>query len=288
VANSRPITPGPRPGPLVLGHFKRTRDYAGWRPTGTRDWHLLCSLSGRGRVGTPAGDRELDPGRLVLFTPGTPQDYGLWLQPGRATGRWELVWAHFLPPAEWAELLQWPEWSPGLKTLFIADLRHRRLVAAALKRASLLWAQRLHRREDFGWNALHEALLWCDVHNPRSEESRLDPRIRRAVDYITEDVRRPFTVALVARVATLSQSQLIGLFNQQLGQTPRQFWESRRLEQARHLIERTQLTMAEIAEASGYADPFYFSTRFKSQVGISPRAYRRQVDRGVPPEPAAG
>lgn len=287
VSAPRTVTPGPRPGPLVLGHFVRTRDYAGWRPNGARDWHLLYTVAGRGRVGTPGGERLLEPGRVVLFTPGTPEDYGLWLAPGRKTGHWELLWAHFLPPAGWSELLRWPEWSPGLHTLQIEDPRHRRQVEGALKRGCVLWAQRLQRRQDFGWNALHEALLWCDVHNPRSDESRVDTRIRRVIDYVTEDLRRPFSIDGLAQVAGLSPSQLIGLFNRQLGQTPRKFWESRRLEHARHLIERTQLSMAEIADAAGYDDPFYFSTRFKREVGFSPRRYRQQVESGLPPSPPA-
>jgi len=269
----RSITPRRRPGPLVLGHFTRSRGYSSWRPEGTRDWLLICGVSGQGRVGTPEGDRAIEPGRLVLFAPGTPQDYGLL----PAAKHWELLWAHFLPPAGWAELLLWPEWSPGLKTLFISDRKRRGLVIAALKRACELSARRLQRRQDFAWNALHEALLWCDVHNPHSEESRLDPRVRRALDFITGDVRHPFTLAELARIAGLSPTRMIALFHTQLGQTPRQFWEGRRIEQARRLLERTQLSVAEIAEAVGYTDPFYFSTRFKVVVGSAPRAYRQSA-----------
>ncbi len=41
-----------------------------------------------------------------------------------------------------------------------------------------------------------------------------------------------------------------------------------------HLLERSDLSVARIAEAAGYADPFAFSRRFRAHVGVSPSAYR--------------
>jgi AraC family transcriptional regulator of arabinose operon len=255
-----------------LGHFVRRGRYYAWRPQGTDDWLLIASVSGRGRIGTANGERWLEPRQLVLFSPGTPQNYGI----APDVAQWELLWAHFVPPPEWEELLRWPAWAPGVMLLEIGEAVRWRRVTAALRRACELSERRLARRQEFGWNGLHEALLWCDADNPLSEEGRLDPRVRRAIDYIASDPRRPLTVAEVARAARLSASRTISLFQKQLGATPRQYWEQQRIERARRLLEHTTLNVAEVGEAVGFVDPFYFSSRFKALTGASPRDYRRK------------
>jgi AraC family transcriptional regulator of arabinose operon len=47
-----------------------------------------------------------------------------------------------------------------------------------------------------------------------------------------------------------------------------------RMTRARGLLDRTTLTIAEIARAVGYDDPLYFSRHFRDRHGVSPREYR--------------
>jgi len=50
----------------------------------------------------------------------------------------------------------------------------------------------------------------------------------------------------------------------------------RRIERAKQLLERTALSIKEIAAEVGY-DPFYLSQRFKQQTGLAPRDFRRRL-----------
>ena len=85
--------------PLLTGHFNETSGYRAMRQNGVSDWLLIHTLSGRGRFGHASGDMVAEPGDWVLLRPGTRHDYGV--EPGLQ--RWELVWAHFLPRAEWLD-----------------------------------------------------------------------------------------------------------------------------------------------------------------------------------------
>jgi transcriptional regulator GlxA family with amidase domain len=48
-----------------------------------------------------------------------------------------------------------------------------------------------------------------------------------------------------------------------------------RVERARRLLLDTELTTEAVADATGFADVFYFTRCFKAAVGIPPAHYRR-------------
>ena len=62
----------------------------------------------------------------------------------------------------------------------------------------------------------------------------------------------------------------------QLDLTHRQLLDEVRLEAARHLLERSEKSLAQIAADLGYADPANFTRAFQRWTGQSPSAYRRR------------
>jgi transcriptional regulator GlxA family with amidase domain len=63
-------------------------------------------------------------------------------------------------------------------------------------------------------------------------------------------------------------------FAEETGGTPLGHLQAARVAQARHLLESTDRTIADIASDVGYADPSAFSGVFARHVGRRPRAYR--------------
>ena len=51
-----------------------------------------------------------------------------------------------------------------------------------------------------------------------------------------------------------------------------------RLEKAKHLIETSSLTIAEISEKTGFASQSYFSTAFKNYTGMTPTRYKQDCN----------
>ena len=266
----------PEVAQLVTGHFHEHAGYESWRARGTGDWLLIATLDGGGRFGYEGGEFTTGVGDLVLYRPGTRHDYGV--APG--PGRWELLWTHFHPRPEWTPWLAWPEDAPGLMRLHLADGDVRRKVverfadADALATGARPFTPR--HRETFAMNALEEVLLWCDTQNPLSEPCRMDPRVQKAMEYLVRHLAEPASVSDLAAETGLSVSRLAHLFRAQVGLTPQQFLEGRRLSRARQLLELTPRSISAIAAEVGYENPFYFTLRFKRATGLNPRDYRKK------------
>ena len=73
-----------------------------------------------------------------------------------------------------------------------------------------------------------------------------------------------------------SEVTLIALFRRSVGITPQQYLCSRRLDHARQLLLTTSLPLKQIATASGFADPLYFSRVFSQKTGLSPSRFRER------------
>lgn len=154
-------------------------------------------------------------------------------------------------------------------------------VADRLHLVRRLQASPLRRREAFAMNALEAVLLACDQHNARPVANALDPRIRRAMDYVDTHLATPTRLADMARAAGLSTSRLSHLFVEATGQTPQAYQEAERMRAAVDLLRRTGFPIKQIATAVGFDSPFYFSKRFSKWTGQSPTAFR-QAETGRP------
>jgi AraC-like DNA-binding protein len=74
-----------------------------------------------------------------------------------------------------------------------------------------------------------------------------------------------------------SEDYVRSCFKKISGKTPNEFLTDVRIKHACFLIDvyHNELSLAEISEICGYLDYVYFSKRFKSVMGMSPREYRR-------------
>jgi len=85
---------------------------------------------------------------------------------------------------------------------------------------------------------------------------------------------RQITLASLARQCGVSEGHLIKLVRECMGMTPMEIvWRSRVTRAARALSE-TGLSVAEVAEQTGFANAYHFSRRFRQQFEQSPRAWR--------------
>jgi len=64
-------------------------------------------------------------------------------------------------------------------------------------------------------------------------------------------------------------------FRQTSGQSPKEWLQHERIQQARALLERTRHSTALIAETCGFASGDSFRAAFRGVVGLSPGAYRK-------------
>lgn len=98
-----------------------------------------------------------------------------------------------------------------------------------------------------------------------------------ALNYIEENFRKDFPITVLAEVSGVSQQYLCRIFNQTMNIRPNEYITCRRLQQAKHLLAETTLSVREICIESGFTDASYFSTVFKRCEGITPAEYRQKT-----------
>lgn len=100
--------------------------------------------------------------------------------------------------------------------------------------------------------------------------------IEAALSYIETNFSRQMRIDELAAHIGISRKYLARLFATHFGTSPQQFLVTYRMERAKLLLERTALSVAEVAVSVGYPDAFAFSKRFKQCYSLSPSHFRQK------------
>jgi AraC-like DNA-binding protein len=99
-------------------------------------------------------------------------------------------------------------------------------------------------------------------------------RLRRARDLIDRDYALPLDVPALARTAFMSPAHFSRRFRSAYGETPYSYLMTRRIERAKALLRRGDLSVTDVCMAVGCTSLGSFSARFTELVGMTPSAYR--------------
>jgi AraC-like DNA-binding protein len=98
--------------------------------------------------------------------------------------------------------------------------------------------------------------------------------LRRARDLMDREYARPLGVAALARAALMSSAHFSRQFRATYGETPYTYLMTRRIERAKAMLRRDQMSVTEVCVAVGCSSLGSFSARFTELVGETPTAYR--------------
>ncbi len=111
---------------------------------------------------------------------------------------------------------------------------------------------------------------------PREARKPLPPRrLLELKRQILLEPERDWRLDEMARQAGCSVTRLCQLFKAGFGVSPKAFVIQCRINRARDLLQRTDLSVTQIAEQVGYEDVFHFSKLFRQHSGITATAFRR-------------
>jgi AraC-like DNA-binding protein len=105
--------------------------------------------------------------------------------------------------------------------------------------------------------------------------------LRRARDLIDREYSRALDVAALARAALMSTAHFSRQFRAAYGETPYAYLMTRRIERAKALLRRGDLSVTEVCIAVGCTSLGSFSARFTQLVGETPTAYRSRDHRAL-------
>jgi AraC-like DNA-binding protein len=98
--------------------------------------------------------------------------------------------------------------------------------------------------------------------------------LRRARDLMDREYARPLDVPAMARTALMSPAHFARQFRAVYGETPYTYLMTRRIERAKALLRRGDMSVTDVCMAVGCTSLGSFSARFTELVGESPSAYR--------------
>ena len=98
--------------------------------------------------------------------------------------------------------------------------------------------------------------------------------IRKALLYIRDNMNRPFGAEQIAEALGESRSKLDKTCTDGFGHSLGKEILLRRLGEAKRLLEKTDLQIAEIATACGFCSSAYLTERFHATFGVTPRRWR--------------
>jgi AraC family transcriptional regulator of arabinose operon len=245
------------------GYFPHAQDHGRHRPRGLPETIVIVCVAGAGWVESNGTRSRIGPGGAVVIPGDTPHAYG-----ASEKDPWTIWWCH-VRGSDAPELVEAAGIGGGQLVLSLRGID--RIVAmfdeivSALERDQS--PMRLMATAGMAWRLLTQ--LAVDRRLPEQGEP-----LERAMLYLSERVDGSIKVPELAALVGVSPSHLSSLFRRATGGGVLAHHSALKMARARHLLDTTDLSIAEVSREIGMADQFYFSRQFSRLHNVSPSGYR--------------
>lgn len=103
-------------------------------------------------------------------------------------------------------------------------------------------------------------------------------QILPALKYIEEHCNEKIKVRDAARLCFISESQLRRIFDKELGMSPIEYKNQKRMHMAMNMLKYSYIGVGEVASSLGFESVYVFSRVFKKYVGVSPTDFRKNLE----------
>ena len=127
-------------------------------------------------------------------------------------------------------------------------------------------------------NAVADQLIYSSIRTDQDTQrlsipTRIGvrhPKLSRVIQVMEQTIEEPTSPAILARDVGLSTRQLERLFRRYLNRSPKRYYLELRLQKARNLLMQTDMSVINVALASGFASPSHFSKCYRAHYGTTP------------------
>ena len=120
------------------------------------------------------------------------------------------------------------------------------------------------------WSHQTVTSLYAQIEGMR----RYSPTLLMVLSFINRNYTTDLSLTQLAEYAYTNASVLSSEFNDEVGMSLSEYVTGLRVLKAQELLRRTDMTVSEIAKASGFSSAKYFREIFKKQTGMSPQQCR--------------
>jgi len=131
-------------------------------------------------------------------------------------------------------------------------------------------------RKEPGYRIKTRGLLLVIIHRLfelillKQDRSSMDYRVRKAVNYISENYASTISVKEIANMVGLNTVYFGALFKNETGMLLNQYLTIMRINHAENMLQNGECKVSEAAERCGYKDLSHFRKQFKMVKGYSP------------------
>jgi AraC family transcriptional regulator len=93
-------------------------------------------------------------------------------------------------------------------------------------------------------------------------------------NYINTHLDRDLSLSQIASIINISPTYFASLFKRATGTSPHQYVIQQRVEQAKVMLSKTDLAIADIALQVGFSSQSHLTQQFKRLTGVTPRQVR--------------
>lgn len=98
----------------------------------------------------------------------------------------------------------------------------------------------------------------------------------QAIYFISTHLYINFQNNEIAEYVAVSPNYLSYLFNKETGSTLTTFIQRARIEEAKHLLQNTNISIHEVGDLLSFSDQSYFTKIFKKHVGVTPKQFKNK------------
>ena len=242
----------------------RGRSYTVIRERGRVDYHILYVVEGECVCCYDDATTIMTKGNFVIYMPGERQLYSFSEEKNTRT-----LWVHFSGYGV-KEILNKLGLSGGVyRTLPEVD------VESCFEKMIYHYSLGTNKSRVSAEGELVELLSLLSREDGEQSSVAYSETVEKMLKYIHSNWQKAITISDVAKKVNLSESRTAHVFKEAVGKGVHQYITSLRMSTAKELLVSTDMSISEIGEMVGFSDALYFSRAFKSETGMSPRAFKK-------------
>lgn len=154
---------------------------------------------------------------------------------------------------------------------------------AALIRAIFVEMQHrsTHYREcvrGMAYALLFEIARFNDMGEGQSAGKSISLQLGSAIEYVDKNYPNNFKISDLANECHMSETHFRRIFQEKMNMTPVEYVNFVRVRKACELIDKTDISMEDVAEKVGFVTPSTFNRNFRRIIGTSPYQWKKRPD----------
>jgi AraC family transcriptional regulator, arabinose operon regulatory protein len=251
-----------------IGFYPKAKDHFTYRKKGLPENFIFYCVDGHGWYEIEGQRYEVGPNEFFILPQNVEHSYGT-----SNEHPWSIYWIHYggdaLPTFNSMQAVQ-KHFKPYLiknnaQTIAIFTKIYKAL-QLGYSVDNLLFANMCltHFLTLFIYNSRHYDVV---------DEGKQDC-VDSAILYMQENIDGNISLNELSKKYHYSVSRFSNLFRQKTGYAPIDYFLQMKMQKACQQLDFTMQSIKVIAFNMGFDDPYYFSKRFKTIIGVSPKKYR--------------